>query len=162
MPINETILELEEVTTPDLALDYIPIVDANGTPTTKRISPKNLRGDLTKSGLVWDPPAKFAVDTDIPIFRAAAALTISRIHISGPNASPGSELNINLRYADNTTAWDNLLRINLCDTTSGVFTKTSGFERASVPAGKYIHWQTDSAPHADWLWFFYEIYYTYD
>jgi len=38
---DQKITELAELATPDIAADWVPIVDAGGTPTTKKITPDN-------------------------------------------------------------------------------------------------------------------------
>lgn len=115
-----------------------------------------------KTGVIWNPNSLYGDDTQVIIFRADAALTITRIHISGPNASPTSELDIDLKWADDTTAFTNAAVIDVCDTTSGVVTITSSFDDATIDSGKYVYWEFGAQPHADWLWMWFEVYYTYD
>jgi hypothetical protein len=71
---------------------------------------------------------------------------------------------LDLKFADdlNTGGFANAVVIDVCDTTSGVKTITSGFDDATIPSGKYVYWSLDAAPHADWKDFYFEIYFTYD
>jgi hypothetical protein len=96
--------------------------------------------------------------------RADAALTITRIHIHGSDTTPTSELAGDLKFADdiNTGGFANAVVIDVCDTTNGVVTITTGFDDATVPSGKYIYFQMDASPHADWKDFYIEVFYTYD
>ena len=116
-------------------------------------------------GTVANPNSYYNnVRAQIPIFRANAALTITRIHIQGADLTPTSEMALDLKFADdlNTGGFANATVIDVCDTTSGVFTATSSFDDATVPNGKYIYWQMDAAPHVDWKDFYFEVYFTYD
>lgn len=104
------------------------------------------------------------VRPQIPLFRASAALTITRIHLQGPDSTPTSELAGDLKYADDivTGSFANAVVIDVCDTTSGVFTATSSFDDATVPSGKYVYFSLDAAPHVDWADLYLEVYYTFD
>lgn len=116
-------------------------------------------------GTVANPNGYYTnIRAQIPIFRADAALTITRIHIHGADTTPTSEMALDLKFADdlNTGGFANATVIDVCDTTNGVVTITSGFDDATVPSGKYIYWSLDAAPHADWKDFWFEIYYIYD
>lgn len=116
-------------------------------------------------GTVATPNSYYtAVRAQIPLFRADAALTITRIHIHGADTSPTTEMAGDLKFADdlNTGGFASATVIDVCDTTNGVFTATSSFDDATVPSGKYVYFQMDSAPHADWKDFYIEVYYTYD
>lgn len=124
-------------------------------------------GSLTqiRSGVVANPNSWYTnIRPQIFMFRTDAAITITRIHISGADNSPTSELAGDLKFADDTFtgSFANATVIDVCDTTNGVFTATSGFDDATVPSGKYVYFQLDSAPHADWKDFFIEVHFTYD
>ena len=150
--------------------------DLNVTNSAHGLCPKTpnnaqyfLAGDATwdkitwvRTGTIWAPFDLYDEDTQIMVFRAPAALTITRIHISGPNAAPTTELDIDLKWASDTTAWTDAAVIDVCDTTSGVVTITSGFDDATIASGKYVYWQFGADPHADWLWAWFEIHYTFD
>lgn len=124
-------------------------------------------GSLTqiRGGTVGDPASWYTNRRpQIFMFRADAALTITRIHISGGDSTPTSEMAGDLKFADDTFTggFANATVIDVCDTTNGVFTATSSFDDATVPSGKYVYFQMDSAPHADWKDFFIEVHFTYD
>ena len=113
---------------------------------------------------VTNPQAVYAQRPQIVLMRTSAAITITRIHIHGSDTTPTSELAGDLKFADDINAggFANATVIDVCDTTNGLFTATSSFDDATVPSGKYIYFQVDSSPHADWKDFFIEIYYTFD
>lgn len=112
--------------------------------------------------VVIQPQAVYLIRAQIPLFRADAALTITRIHLHCNDVSPTTELAGDLKFADDLAAFANATVIDVCDTTNGVFTATSGFDDATVPSGKYIYFQLDSAPHEDISELYLEVYYTYD
>jgi len=115
------------------------------------------------SGSISNPQADYAQSAHTVLFQAPFALTITKIHISGPDATPTAELAGDLKFADDTFTGvlANATVIDVCDTTSGVFTATS-FDDATVPANKYIYFQYDASPHADWTKIFIQIHYTVD
>jgi len=117
-----------------------------------------------KTGIVSKPQAVYRQRATIPLFRADAALTITRIHIHGNDITPTAELAGDLKFADDiaTGGFANAVVIDVCDTTNGVVTITTGFDDATVPSGKYVYFQMDASPHADWKDFYIEVYYTYD
>lgn len=114
---------------------------------------------------VADPVGWYTdIRAQVVLFRADAAITITRIHINGNDSTPGGELAGDLKFADDvfTGSFANATVIDICDTTSGAVTITTGFDDATVPSGKYVYFQMDAAPHADWKDFYIEVYYTYD
>ena len=118
---------------------------------------------LMKSGTIAYPNSYYNICGAVcPVFRAPAALTITRIHISGPDATPTAEIAVDLKWADDLTAYTNAAVIDVCDTTSGVTTITAGFDDATIAANKYIYWSFDAAPHVDWKYMWFEIHYTVD
>jgi hypothetical protein len=123
-------------------------------------------GDTTirLRGLVSNPQAVYIQRAQIPMFRADAALTITRIHIHCSDTSPTAELAGDLKFADDINAggFANATIIDVCDTTNGVVTITSGFDDATVPSGKYVYFQMDASPHADIKDFYIEVFFTYD
>ena len=127
--------------------------------TLKKAIPIRVRGTIANPGGYYA-----SIRPQIPLFRADAALTITRIHIHGADLSPTSELTGDLKFADDvqTGSFANAAVIDVCDTASGVFTATASFDDATVPSGKYVYFQMDVAPHADWSDFYIEVYYTYD
>lgn len=112
--------------------------------------------------VIIQPQAIFTVRPQIPLFRADAALTITRIHIHCNDTTPTSELAGDLKFADDAAAFANAVVIDICDTTGGVRTITTGFDDATVPSGKYIYFQMDAAPHDDISEIYLEVFYTYD
>ena len=152
------------------ATDYLIVVDdTGGTPVTKRITAANVDtyfDTLTKKlrGFVSNPQAVYGQRAQIVLMRADAALTITRIHIHCSDLSPTAELAGDLKFADdvNVGGFANPVIIDVCDTTNGVVTITSGFDDATVPSGKYIYFQMDASPHADIKDFYIEVFYTYD
>lgn len=146
------------------------LVDPAGSPLDRKVALNTLMGTPTVGlnrirGLIADPNTYQAnIRAVIPIFRTDAAITITRIHIHGPDSTPGSELDIDLKWADDIFdgSFANAAVIDVCDTTSGAVTITAGFDDATVASGKYIYWSFGAQPHADWLDIWFEIYYTYD
>jgi len=164
---------LTEATESDLATtDVLYIVDdVATTPVSKMVTVANFRDLMSKllsrevSGTVAAPNSYYTnIRAQIPLFRADAALTITRIHIHGADTTPTAEMALDLKFADdlNTGGFANATVIDVCDTTNGVFTATSSFDDATVPSGKYVYLQLDAAPHVDWKDFYYEVYFTYD
>lgn len=115
-------------------------------------------------GFVSNPQAVYARRAQIVLIRTESAITITRIHIHCADTSPTAELAGDLKFADDVNAggFANATIIDVCDTKNGVKTITSGFDDATVPAGKYVYFQLDSSPHADIKDFYIEVYYTVD
>jgi len=115
-------------------------------------------------GLASNPQALYTQRAQIVMFRTDAAITITRIHIHGSDTTPTTELAGDLKFADdiNIGGFANATIIDVCDTTNGVVTITEGFDDATVPANKYVYFQMDASPHADWKDFYIEVQYTYD
>lgn len=168
---------MANVKTSELTLDASPaltdrmvvVTDPGTTPVSglaTLTSVKTLFGIDTKRlvGFVSNPQAVYAQRAQIIMFRAPSAITITRIHIHCSDTSPTAELAGDLKFADDINAggFANATIIDVCDTTNGVVTITSGFDDATVPSGKYIYFQMDASPHADILDFYIEVYYTVD
>jgi hypothetical protein len=115
-------------------------------------------------GFVSNPQVIYTSRAQIVMFRAEAAITITRIHIACYDYSPTAELAGDLKFADdiNNGGFANATVIDVCDTTNGVVTITSSFDDATVPSGKYVYFQMDASPHADIKDFYIEVYYTVD
>jgi hypothetical protein len=115
-------------------------------------------------GFVSNPQAVYTQRAQIVMFRAPAAITITRIHIHLADLSPTAEMAGDLKWATdvNIGGFADAAVIDVCDTTNGVFTATSSFDDATVASGKYIYYQMDSSPHADIKDFYIEFYYTVD
>jgi len=166
---TKKITQLTQDSSPALT-DIIPTVESpSTTPVTKCVTFAAVKTLLNVDtyricGWVHNPQDIYAKRAQIPMFRAPAALTISRIHIHGNDTSPGGELAGDLKFADDIAdgSFANATVIDVCDTTNGLVTITSGFDDATVPSGKYIYFQMDSSPHTDWKDFYFEFYYTFD
>ena len=137
-----------------------------GTATASAVTPDGLY-----SGVLWrvrgtivDPQTVYTKRAELPIFRADAALTITRIHIACNDSTPTAELAGDLKFADDIFdgSFANATVIDVCDTTSGAFTATTGFDDATIPSGKYVYFSFDASPHADIDEIYIEVYYTYD
>lgn len=166
---TKKITELPEDTSPALT-DVIVTVEAPGsTPVTKKVELTKIKtlfnvDTYRECRFVTNPQAVYDQRAQIVLFRAPAAITITRIHIHGNDTTPGAELAGDLKWATDvaTGGFANATVIDVCDTTNGVFTATSSFDDATVPSGKYIYFQMDASPHADWTDFYIEFYYTFD
>jgi hypothetical protein len=153
--------------TPAAAGDFPVSIDDSGKYVKRTLSQtKTILGvDVKKlRGFVSNPQAVYSQRAQIVLIRADAALTITRIHIHCSDTSPSTELAGDLKFADdiNVGGFANATVIDVCDTTNGVVTITSGFDDATVPSGKYIYFQMDASPHADIVDFYIEVFYTYD
>jgi hypothetical protein len=138
------------------------VLTSNGTAWTSAAPSSG--GEVKVRGFVSNPQAVYAQRARIVIMRADAALTITRIHIHCSDTSPTAELAGDLKFADdiNVGGFANATIIDVCDTTNGVVTITTGFDDATVPSGKYVYFQMDASPHADIKDFYIEVFYTYD
>jgi hypothetical protein len=118
---------------------------------------KYLRGTVSEPKGYYDN-----VDTHICLWPATdAAITITKIQITC-DADPTTELDIDLMWADAFIGLGNAAVIDVCDTTAGVVTITSGFDDATVASGKCILWRIGAAPDAATTQFSFVIEYTYD
>lgn len=166
---NKKTSELTVDASPALT-DYAVVVTDPGTTPVSGLTLlskiKTLFGIDTKEvyKFVSNPQAVYDQRAQIVLQRTSAAITITRIHIHGNDVTPTAELAGDLKFADDvaTGGFANATVIDVCDTTSGVFTATSSFDDATVPSGKYIYFQMDASPHADWTDFYIEYYYTVD
>jgi hypothetical protein len=143
----------------------------SGTPVLRKLTWQSIRnlflathsGELHYfKGLVSNPQAVYAQRAQIPMFRASQALTITRIHIE--NSVTGQEIAGDLKWADDLVIGSlaNAAVIDICDTTSGVFTVTTGMDDPTIASGKYVYFQLDSSPNAAVKDFYIEVYYTFD
>jgi hypothetical protein len=121
-------------------------------------TPLNVIGKVR--GYISAPDSVYVVRPQVMLFRADAALTISRIHIH--LTTTAQDIAGDLKFADNPASLAGATVIDVCDTTSGVFTGISGFNDATVPSGKYVYFQFDSSPHVDIDGIYFEVFYTYD
>jgi len=113
-------------------------------------------------GVIVDPGAYYSgIGVVVPIWEATdAAITIQSIRISLDATT--NELALDLKWADALIGLANAAVIDVCDTTSGVRVITTGFDDATVAAGKCLYWSLDATPHADINWMSWQITYTYD
>ena len=96
---------------------------------------------------IFDPLAVHTLDTQVCFIPLTpAALTITNIKITLDAA--GNEIAGDLKYADTFIGLANPTVINICDTTSGVL-DDSAMGTATVPSGKCVYFEFDSAPHTD-------------
>ena len=151
----------------DADLIYL-VQDTASTADERAMTASELRDELDVTtrylqGSISNPQATYAQRPQVFMFQTPYAITITKIHISGPDATPGAELAGDLKFADDTFTgvFANATVIDVCDTTSGVFTATS-FDDATVPSGKYIYFLMDASPNADWTDIFIRVDYTVD
>jgi hypothetical protein len=132
------------------------------TLVTTTVNTLKVAGRVT--GFVVNPQLIYSSRAQVVMYRAPYALTITRIHIHCSDTSPTTELVGDLKWADDVNAggFANAAVIDVCDTTNGVVTITTGFDDATVASGKYIYFQMDASPHADIKDFYIEFYYTID
>jgi len=89
-------------------------------------------------GALLDPNAAYDISTFIPLWLYVdAAITITKITISC-DADPDTELDVDLVFVDALIGLADLTVIDVLDTTAGVAEITTGFDDATVPAGKCI------------------------
>ena len=172
---DQKITELTATTTP-VDADVMPVVtDIATTAETKKVTWANVKATLktyldTLYGthivqfLVSNPQVYYTQRAQVVLFRAPANITITRIHIACYDYSPTAELNGDLKWATdiNNGGFADAAVIDVCDTTSGVKTITSGFDDATIASGKYVYYQMDASPNADIKDFYIEVYYTLD
>lgn len=120
--------------------------------------------ERTVDKFVTNPQLVYASRPQIVLFKAPFALHITYIHISGNDSSPTTELAGDLKKANDVFdgSFASAAVIDVCDTTSGVKTITTGFDDAAVAADQYVYFQMDSSPHADWKDFYIQFRYRPD
>lgn len=131
----------------------------------RAVSPASLKGLVKKcGGTIGSPQTWYARRPQIIMLYTAVAITIASIKINGNDPTPTSELAGDLKHADDpyTGSFANAAVIDQCDTTNGAFSVSSGMDDPTVPANKFIYFQMDSSPHADWLDYHIEFEYTVD
>jgi hypothetical protein len=137
------------------------VLTSNGT-AWESAAPASGDGTKTLRATISNPQAVYAQAASLPIMKADAALTITGIYID--TRQTAQEMAGDLKFADDQIIGTlaNATVIDVCDTTSGVFSATSGFDDATVPSGKYIYYQFDASPNAAIKDFTLRITYTYD
>lgn len=137
-----------------------------GTATNVFVTPDALTSGFVYRvrGTVVDPQTVYTKRAQLVLFRADAALTITRIYIDCNDHTPTSEMAGDLKWANDIAdgSFASAAVIDVCDTTNGVFTATSGMDDATIPSGKFVYYQFDASPHADIDEFYIEVYYQYD
>lgn len=103
------------------------------------------------SYLISNPQALYNQRPEIFLKKTRAALTIASINLTLSDYTPGAEFAGDLKFADdmNLGSYANSTLICALDTTNGVISRTSGFNDATVPSGKFIYIDMDASPHAD-------------
>ena len=105
-----------------------------------------------------DPNAQYAIDPDVMVFYAPAALTITNIKVTLDAVT--NELNFNLNKATSFITKGSEGLVATCDTTSGVF--DSGAVTLAVASGQYLYISLDATPHADITQVFMQITFDFD
>lgn len=168
---NKEIFDLTLGSAPSLTDYTFNGQSPSGTPVLRKVTWQTIRnlflgthsGELHYcKGTISNPQAVYAQRPQIPIMTAPQALTITRISLKTNQTA--QQVAGDLKYADDITdgSFANATVIDVCDTTSGAFSATSGFDNASVAAGKEIYFQLDASPNAAIKDFKLEFYYTFD
>ncbi|KKK57755.1 hypothetical protein LCGC14_3051290 [marine sediment metagenome] len=109
---------------------------------------------------IINPLATQTEDTQVCIIvSTSAALTISNIKITLDAA--GNEVAGDLMFADAFIGFANATVINVCDTTSGVL-DDSAMADGTIPSGKVVYFQFDSAPNTAITQMGWKITWSYD
>jgi hypothetical protein len=137
---------------------------ATGSDDAKYLTSKAVHDGITHRirGTVSNPQAVYTQRAQIPLFRTEGAVTITRIHIETNQTA--QQLAGDLKFADDVKdgSFANATVIDVCDTTSGDFLATSGFDDATIASGKEVYFQLDSSPNAAIKDFKIEVFYTMD
>lgn len=96
---------------------------------------------------ILDPYSSEDIDAQIALGWIDNAMTISRIRVQ-LDADPATEINANLKFADDFVSLANATLIDVIDTTNGTTDNTSGFDDATIPAGKFLYVEFDAQPIA--------------
>lgn len=139
---------------------------ATGSDDAKYVTSKAVHDGVVHHlrGLLSNPQALYTQRPQVFLMLTDAAITVTRIHLCGPDSTPGAEFAGDLKFADDmlTGGFANATVIQAVDTTSGAFTKTSSFTDATIPSGKYVYLLMDASPNADWKDIYLEVFYTRD
>jgi hypothetical protein len=122
--------------------------------------------DITKIGFykfnVLDPNGAYGIDTQIGIDpNLSYAITIVEVTVTC-NADPDTELDWDLKFADALIGLANATLVVACDTTSGTADVDSGFNDATVPAGKTLYMEFGAQPDENITQALVKIKYEYD
>lgn len=96
---------------------------------------------------IADPFSMEDIDTQVALGWVDNAMTISRIRVQ-LNADPATEINAQLKFADDFVSLANATKVDDIDTTTGSTDNTSGFDDATIPAGKFLYVEFDVQPIA--------------
>lgn len=123
----------------------------------------NIKGqNKSKTVTIINPLYAHSVDSVIPVWtKTDAALTITRIACSA-DADPVTELDWNIKWADDRIGLAGATIMDVLDTTSGAIDVSSGFNDDTVPAEKLIYFDFDTAPDANITTISCTIYFNYD
>jgi len=161
--------ELTLDASPALTDRFVVVTDPLTTPVSGLATVASVKTLLNvDTQRIWktiaDPQALYTLRAQIPLFRAPANLTFTRIHLVLNDNTPTAEFAGDLKFADDQFdgVFANATVIDVLDTTSGAFTATSSFDDATVPSGKYVYLQMDASPHVDIDNIYIEVYWTYD
>ena len=110
---------------------------------------------------IVDPNTVVTASTVIPIEKATqAAVTVTKIEASSDNAS--YELAGDVKFADARIGLANATVVDPFDTSSGVLSDSSIGGDATIPSGKFVYLQFDSAPNASMGDCIITVYWDYD
>lgn len=114
------------------------------------------------SATIFDPNAAFDIDADIClVVETDVAITIETIKVTC-DANPTAQLDWDLYFADAFIGMANQTLVRAMDTTAGVLDTSSGFNDATVPAGKAIYAKFATQPEAAMTQVSIQIVYTID
>ena len=113
-------------------------------------------------GLVTNPQTCYTQRAQLFLFYTDVAIHITDILIDGNDNTPTAEMAGDLKWASDpyTGSFADAAVLHICDTTNGKFSITA--HSLAVAAGKYIYFQWDASPHADWKDFLIRVLYTED
>jgi hypothetical protein len=104
----------------------------------------NIKGETKQWQIsVIDPATVYGLTPQVFIGWALADLTITKIQVE---IDTTDDINADLKWADDFQALTGATVIDIIDTTSGKKTITSGFDDATIAAGKAIYLQFDATP----------------
>lgn len=169
MPTDEKITEIGTAASLAATDMIVAVVDPATTPVTKSILVSLAATSLSKQvtrfwrGYIPNPQAVYAMRAQVVLAYTTEAITFTKIEVRGNDSTPTSELTGDMKFADDQFdgSFASATLIAACDTTNGTATITS-FSDATVPSGKFVYFQFDASPHADWKTIFIQVHYTVD
>lgn len=143
-----------------VALDFTATWDFSGATVTLPSLTKN--NDRYFAFNAWNPNALYDTDTQICIEpNLPANITITEVTIT-LDADPATELDWDLKWADAFIGLGNAALIVAIDTTSGTTDIASGFDDATVVAGKCLYIEFAADPDSNIKQAMVKIKYDYD